>query len=159
MRALDIFGDKHTTDSRRRCQPDEGDGDAGKLLLDLHLRVAITYLIAYAGATTMPDCFEPLEAVMEERGHPLSLILDGEPSVDTPWGLAKAYFEEVLAFLDENDGWNADGSLSRDHNRVPFSDFAMTDSAGNSWSPYEPVNSPYKVSTYTARLFLAIRRR
>lgn len=143
MRAIDIFGDKYTSDSRRRCQP-EGDDD--KTFFDLHLRVAITYLVGYAGAQTMPHCFDALETIMEERGHPLSLVLEGEPSVDTPWGLAKAYFDETLAFLDKNDGWNADGSMNREHNRVPFSDFDIEDSAGNSWTPYQPVNSPYKVS-------------
>ena len=146
-RALDIFGDKDTSNSRRRCQPSEDDGDEAKLLFDLHLRVAITYLIAYAGVQTMPYCFDPLDAEMEKRGHPLSLILEGEQSVVKPWGLAKAYFDETLAFLDENDGWNADGSMNREYNRVPFSDFSLTDSAGNSWTPYRPINSIHKVST------------
>lgn len=95
----------------------------------------------------MPYCFDPLDAEMEKRGHPLSLILEGEQSVVKPWGLAKAYFDETLAFLDENDGWNADGSMNREYNRVPFSDFSLTDSAGNSWTPYRPINSIHKVST------------
>ena len=93
----------------------------------------------------MPYCLETLEALMDERDHSLSLILDGDPSLDTPWGLAKAYSDEVFAFLLENDGWNADGSASRDVNLVPFSDYAITDSAGNSWSPFVPANSPYEV--------------
>ena len=151
MRALDIFGDKETSDSRRRCQPAREDDDGAKLLFDLHLRVAITYTVAYAGIKAMPYCFHELEAEMEERGHPLSLVFDTETSVDTPWGLAKAYADEAYAFLDENDGWNADGSLSRQYNRVPFSDFAMTDSAGNSYEPYTPINSAYKVFAFFRR--------
>eukprot|EP00904_Undaria_pinnatifida_P002795 jgi/Undpi1/12516/HiC_scaffold_6.g02185.m1 len=145
MRALDIFGDKETSDSRRRCQPAREDDDDAKLLFDLHLRVAVTYTVAYAGIQAMPYCFDELEAEMEGRGHPLSLVFDNETSVNTPWGLAKAYADEVYAFLDDNDGWNADGSMSREYNRVPFSDFSMTDSAGNSYEPYTPVNTPYKL--------------
>lgn len=65
-----------------------------------------------------------------------------------PWGLGRAYGDGIWAFLSENDGWNSDGSMGgREFNRVPFSgDFGMTDSEGNSWTPYEPWNSPYEVS-------------
>lgn len=84
---------------------------------------------------------------MEERNHTLSLLLgtDEEPTVDTPWGLAKAYVDEIFEFMMEHDGWNADGSATREFNRVPFSDYAIRDSAGNSWKPFVPANSPYKV--------------
>ena len=116
--------------------------------------MAVTYLVAYAGAQTMPGCLELLEPEMEERGHPLSLVLGDDTSVDTPWGLAKAYFDETLAFLDKNDGWNADGSMSREYNRVPFSDFAVKDSAGNSWTPYQPINTPYKARRLSVNLRL-----
>lgn len=143
--ALDIFGDKKTSRARRRCQPSSDDEEA-TLLFDLHLRVAIIYAVVYGGIQDMPFCREKLEALMEERGHPLSLVLEGTPSTDTPWGLAKAYVDEVNAYLTQNDGWNADGSMGRQFNRVPFSDFAMTDSAGNSWTPYTPKNNPYEVS-------------
>ena len=95
----------------------------------------------------MPYCLETLEALMEERNHTISLLLgtDEEPAIDTPWGLAKAYVDEIFEFMMEHDGWNADGSASREFNRVPFSDYAIRDSAGNSWKPFVPANSPYKV--------------
>ncbi|CAM9235018.1 unnamed protein product [Laminaria digitata] len=144
-KALDIFGDKTTSDSRRRCQPNQDDADA-KLLHDLHLGVAIIYAAVYGGYLAMPYCADILENLMEERGHPMSLLLDGNPGVDTPWGLAKAYVDETTAYLVENDGWNADGQLSRSHNRIPFSDFSAYDSAGNTWTPYRPQNSPYELS-------------
>ena len=83
---------------------------------------------------------------MEDRGHPLSLIMQ-DTNIDTPWGLAKAYVTETFAYMLENDGWNADGSESRQFNRIPFSDYAIKDSAGNKWTPYQPQNSPYKVQT------------
>lgn len=140
--ALDIFGDKATSSARRRCKPSAG---AETELFDLHLRVGIMYVATYAGLKNMPYCREQLEPLMEAAGHPLSL-LDGEPSVDTPWGLAKTYVDEIFDFLDEHDGWNADGSLSREYNRIPFSDYTKTDSEGNSWTGFIPKNSPYKVS-------------
>lgn len=72
-KALDIFGDKDTSDSRRRCQPDEDDGE-GKTLFDLHLGVSIIYAVVYGGYLSMPYCADILERMMEERGHPLSLL-------------------------------------------------------------------------------------
>ncbi|CAM9184717.1 unnamed protein product, partial [Laminaria digitata] len=149
LKALDIFGDKYTSDARRRCQP--ADDEDAQLLFDLHLRVGIVYAIAYTGVLTMPYCIEEFVEIMEERGHPLSLVMEGgDIGVDTPWGLAKAYAEEAVAFMLENDGWNADGSMSREFNRIPFSDYEAKDSAGNTWTPYQPQNSPYKL-TKTSR--------
>lgn len=46
--ALDVFGDKATSDSRRRCHPAEGD-EGGRVLLDMHLSVTVLYAVAYAG--------------------------------------------------------------------------------------------------------------
>ena len=146
VRALDIFGDKQTSDARRRCRPADEDEDA-QLLYDLHLRVGVVYVIVYASTLFMPFCTQELEAVMEARGHPLSLIMQEDSSIDTPWGLAKAYVTEAMAYMVKNDGWNADGSQSRDFHRIPFSDYATKDSAGNTWTPYHPQNSPYKVET------------
>lgn len=144
--ALDIFGDKNKSDARRRCQPGPGADAESVLLFDMHLKVAIAYLVVYQGLKAMPFCRDQLVPLMEAGGYPLSLIEDGDPSTDTPWGLAKAYADEIDAYLIENDGWNADGSMSRDFNRVPFSDFDITDSEGNSWEKYVPRNTPYKVS-------------
>ncbi|CAM9200218.1 unnamed protein product, partial [Laminaria digitata] len=145
-KALDIFADKVTSDARRRCQPSDDDGEDAQLLYDLHLRVAIVYTVVYGGIVTMPYCTPQLEAIMAKRGHPLSLIMQEETSVDTPWGLAKAYVTETMAYMLENDGWNADGSQSREFNRIPFSDYEAKDSAGNTWTPYQPQNSPYKLT-------------
>lgn len=46
--ALDVFGDKETSDARRRCQPADDD-EAGRILLDMHLSVTVLYTVAYAG--------------------------------------------------------------------------------------------------------------
>lgn len=60
--------------------------------------------------------------------------------------LAKAFVDEINAFLTANDGWNADGSMGgRQANLVPFTgDFSFEDSEGNQWKGYTPQNTPYK---------------
>lgn len=63
--------------------------------------------------------------------------------------MIQTYVDEIYAYMDEYDGWNADGSLDRDYNRVPFSDYSKTDSAGNTWTPYIPKNTPYEVSNWS----------
>eukprot|EP00752_Nemacystus_decipiens_P012197 g10813.t1 len=142
--ALDVFGDKGTSDARRRCQPADGD-ESGSELINMHLSVAILYLLAHAGSTYMPWCVDQVTPILDVLGTPLSL-LDGEPSTDTPWGLAKAYLDETMSFMMENDGWNADGGLGgKMFNRIPFTgDFHYEDSAGNEWSGYTPKNTPYE---------------
>ena len=153
--ALDIFGDKETSDARRRCQSDSSDSE-GQELYDLHLRVAVLYTLVYGGLVGIPFCRELIEPLMDSSGLPLSLGFYGaDPSVDTPWGLAKTYYDEVNSWITANDGWNADGSANREYNRVPFSDYAITDSEGNSWTPYIPRNSPWKVTYW----YCSCRRR
>ncbi|CAM9270140.1 unnamed protein product [Ectocarpus sp. 6 AP-2014] len=143
--ALDIFGDKETSDARRRCQPADGDEDAA-VLFNMHLGVAGLYMVAYVGSEHMPWCTDTVSALMEAYGAPLSMLDVADASTDTPWGLAKAYVDEVMSFLMENDGWNADGGLGgKEFNRIPFTgDFYYTDSAGNEWNGYTPKNTPYK---------------
>lgn len=54
----------------------------------------------------------------------MSLVLEGDPTADlgTPWGLAKKLVDEHTDFA-ESDGWNADGSLRNQFNKLPYSDF------------------------------------
>lgn len=145
--ALDIFGDKNQSDARRRCYPDSSATTATDVsLFDLHLRVAILYLVSYGGRLSTPSCAEEIDASMNDLGLNMSLILEGNATVETPWGLAKTYLDETFAYLLENDGWNADGSMSRTYNKIPFSDYEYHDSDGNMWKPYTPDNSPWEVS-------------
>lgn len=131
-RALDIFGDKEKSNARRRCQPNDEATPEEVALFDLHLKIAASYVFTYASVLQMPYCAEDLTAQMEDLGLPLSLVTEGNPGTETPWGLAKVYVDEVFEYLLENDGWNADGSMSRTYNRIPFSDYAYTDSDDNS---------------------------
>lgn len=41
---LDIFGDKSTTEARRRCRPGDDASDEEKLLFDLHYKVSTKYI-------------------------------------------------------------------------------------------------------------------
>lgn len=135
--ALDIFGDKETSDARRRCQPATDGDEAERVLFDMHLNVAFMYALTYYRLKHTPWCADEITAVMDLIGCPLSLVdvADGDsaPSTDTPWGLAKAYVDEVFSFIAENDGWNPDGSMGgKEFNRVPFTgDFSYADSVGN----------------------------
>eukprot|EP00752_Nemacystus_decipiens_P017791 g15951.t1 len=146
--ALDAFGDKETSDARRRCPPADGD-EGGEELFDMHLKVALQYAFGYSRVQHVPWCAEQISERMELIGCPLSLleVAEGEPepSTDTPWGLAKAYVDEVWSSV-ENDGWNADGGMGgKEYNLVPFTgDFSYEDCAGNKWNGYTPKNTPYK---------------
>jgi hypothetical protein len=51
--------------------------------------------------------------------------------------LAKKFTDEMKTYA-ATDGWNADGSLSRNHNKIPYEDWRS--------DPYEPRNSPWKLS-------------
>lgn len=57
FKALDIFGDKETSDARRRCMPDDNETDA-QLLFDLHMRGTVIYTIVCGGIQAMPYCTE-----------------------------------------------------------------------------------------------------
>lgn len=149
--ALDVFGDKNKSDARRRCQPSDVATPEEVELFDIHLRVAASYVLSYGSVLSMPFCEDDIDSAMEDIDLPMSLLDEAE-GIETPWGLAKAYVDEVFSYLLENDGWNADGSMSKEYNRVPYSDYAYTDSDGNSWELYEPQNSPWEVSRGIQRL-------
>ncbi|CAN0096425.1 unnamed protein product [Ectocarpus sp. 4 AP-2014] len=146
---LNIFGDKNTSDERRRCP---GNTDDEEELFLLHYRVAEVFTFTHTALKAMPFCRAEIEPLMIAHGHPLSFLEEGDDdSIDTstPWGLGRAYAHEIWDYLGARDGWNADGSMGgREFNRVPFiGDFSMTDSARNSWTRYIPRNSPYEFTT------------
>ena len=57
---------------------------------------------------------------------------------DTPWGLPSALVGEAYQF-SIFDGWNADGSLSRTFNKIPYQDFRDDNDR------YIPSNSPWSL--------------
>ena len=64
-----------------------------------------------------------IQAVLESFGlDPFICNKTDCSDVNTPYGLAYVLTQEVYQF-SLYDGWNADGSLSRDFNRIPYQDF------------------------------------
>lgn len=107
--ALDIFGDKETSDARRRCQPAEGDEQA-RALFDMHLSVANLYATGYMGLTFLPWCAEEITALYETFGTPLSLVADTVDS-STPTSSSNA----------TTSSWTAEWSYSFSFDDEPAS--------------------------------------
>lgn len=61
---------------------------------------------------------------------------DACADISTPWGLAFYRYNEIRDWISR-DGWNRDGSLNRQFNRVPFQDWTK--------KPYIPKNTPWKL--------------
>ena len=68
-----------------------------------------------------------------------SYINECENDVSTPWGLAYQIAIEIEQ-LKKYDGWNWDGSLNREYNKIPYSDFRSDDRR------YTPKNSPWSIN-------------
>ena len=52
---------------------------------------------------------------------PMSNLLDN-PEISTPWVLAKATVDGMAEYA-KSDGWNSDGSMTHEFNKMQFSDF------------------------------------
>ncbi|VEU38101.1 unnamed protein product [Pseudo-nitzschia multistriata] len=86
--------------------------------------LAITYAFAYSAMVLIPSITEPLTFIMDNvLNLPMSNLLDeSPPDIGTPWGLARATVDDMTEY-SKSDGWNADGSLANDFNKMPFGDF------------------------------------
>jgi hypothetical protein len=112
--ALDIWG----RDDKRICT-DAFASDAQK---NAHEQVANAYAFAYGAISLSPTVTETVTHIMDNvLGLPMSK-LRGNPPMSTPWGLAKATVDQMSEYA-KSDGWNADGTLTHDFNKMPFSDF------------------------------------
>jgi hypothetical protein len=112
--ALDIWG----RDDKRICV------DAFSALeLHAHEQVATAYAFAYSAIVVSPSSKEIVIHIMDNvLKLPMSKVLVGEPDIGTPWGLAKAVVDQMTDYAN-SDGWNSDGSLTHEFNKMPFSDF------------------------------------
>jgi hypothetical protein len=128
--ALDIWG----RSDRRICI--DGFGSDGELRVHEHLTSA--YAFAYSAISLLPELTTYISSTMKSLGLPMDLILDSDQNTDigTPWGLAKASVDEMMDFI-ENDGWNANGVLANEFNKMPYSDFDFKDILDNEYSRYE----------------------
>ena len=118
--ALDIWGQNY-----KRIFLDEFASD---LEMQAHEQVAMVYAFAYSAAIAVtPRSKEVITNIIIMDNIlklPMSkvLVLTGEPDVGTSWGLAKASNDQMTVYPN-SDGWNADGSLTHEFNKMPFSDF------------------------------------
>lgn len=126
--ALERFGRKGISDSRRRCISDSDE-------FDLHRRVSLALAIGVAVTRSLPTTYEPLRLRLLQYGLDIAKCpsAPGCGSVNTPWGLVNTISDEMLDVFSR-DGWNHDGSLSKTYNRVPYEDFRR--------HPYSPHNPP-----------------
>lgn len=132
--ALDIFGRADVSEDRRRC------AGTDPTLFDQHRQVTLAYAVLWSmqlnlgsSPSAPPSAFEGLAI---SWGLNLD-ICDSEDCSDitTPWGLADSLVKDSIDVYSR-DGWNADGSLNADFNRVPYSDWRNR--------PYEPSKGPFK---------------
>jgi len=113
--ALDIWG----RDDKRICV-DEFTSDRE---MQAHEQVATAYAFAYSAIVVSPSSKDILTNIMDNvLKLPMSKVLVGEPDIGTPWGLAKAIVDQMTEYAN-SDGWNSDGSLTHEFNKMPFSDF------------------------------------
>ena len=75
----------------------------------------------------MPETTKTMTDIMENvLGLPMSNLDIVPAESGTPWGSVKTMVDETMEFVS-TDGWNADGSLSGSHNKMPYKDFEYTD--------------------------------
>uniref|UniRef100_A0A0G4IDW2 Vanadium-dependent haloperoxidase NapH1-like second helical-bundle domain-containing protein n=1 Tax=Chromera velia CCMP2878 TaxID=1169474 RepID=A0A0G4IDW2_9ALVE len=89
---------------------------------------AIRASVAYGGlkkAYRLMEEYDPASCDFSKK--------ENQPA--TPWSIAKCACVKSLSYF-ETDGWNSDGSLSREVNRKPFEDFDFFDGT-NQYNKYE----------------------
>lgn len=136
--ALDAWGRATESEDRRRCSD-----LVTPAFYSLHRQTTFAYSFYFFGlefafqenqaslATYLPS-FNLDPRICDQPGFDCS-------DVATPWGLARVLVDELVNF-GKFDGWNADGSLTRQVNPVPFEDF----------TGYVPQNTPYELTEETA---------
>jgi hypothetical protein len=138
--ALDPFG---AGAERRRCNAKEEYSKADKNFQDR--QVALAYTTAWAIAAAFPSAdIEMLKTIFKGWGLDYDICVTQPQSCSdgsTPWGLARSVVDATSAFF-RYDGWNADGSLSRKFNKVPYQDWLP--------KPYTPRNTPFKLTNKRA---------
>lgn len=130
--ALERFGRKDLTDEWRRCTPTS---DAEISRFDLHRRVSLMYALSEAFRRIAPSTVGASNDLLSSFGLNASICPGGAgcETTETPWGLVKVIADDAMDIFSR-DGWNADGGLSRQFNRIAYQDFRD--------SPYVPRNPP-----------------
>lgn len=130
--SLDFFGRETLSEQRRRCL------DGERAVTELHRRATLAYALAGAVEAAAPDAAAEVSRTLFSWGLPHRCPgSEGCATSSTPWGMGHGLAADTRALL-ARDGWNADGSLSRESNRVAYEDFRE--------KPYMPMNSPWNLS-------------
>ena len=130
--ALDIWGRDH----KRICT----DKFPSPLEKKIHEEVALAYTFAYSAITLLPSLNDVVTNLMDNvLNLPMSNLMDGTPDIGTPWGLAKATVNDMANYA-KSDGWNFDGSMTHDFNKMPFSDFDYKEYSKYKVSPSSPLD-------------------
>lgn len=125
--ALDIWGR-----TKRMCDFESEEDQF------VHEQLTTAYAFAYSALMVSPGSTDEINAVMNGVLQlPMDKLYVSEPDAGSPWSLAKAAVDEMTKY-SETDGWNADGSLSHESNKMPFSDFEYGD-----YKPYTPAKTSW----------------
>jgi hypothetical protein len=137
--ALDPFGRVETSVARRRCNAEITYAPGSPLYLDR--QIALAYAVAWSTAAAMPRLdVGLLRSALASWGLDFDICETTSCNdVATPWGLARTVVDEVQSFF-AFDGWNAQGSYSRDFNKIPYEDwrsipFVLSGGKLKSWRP------------------------
>eukprot|EP00656_Telonema_subtile_P055115 TRINITY_DN843_c0_g1_i2.p1 TRINITY_DN843_c0_g1~~TRINITY_DN843_c0_g1_i2.p1 ORF type:complete len:575 (+),score=126.58 TRINITY_DN843_c0_g1_i2:149-1873(+) len=138
--ALDHFARVAESDARRRCAPDANDAVAVELN-EVHNDLTLAYSQYFTSSRLFTaEQIAPLKTLLVDVWNVDVTKCDIEVDCDdtsTAWGLGFQLSKEVATFA-EHDGWNADGGLARQYNKIPYQDFRAT--------PYVPQNNPWVLS-------------
>mmetsp|Transcript_43908 Transcript_43908/g.101496 ORF Transcript_43908/g.101496 Transcript_43908/m.101496 type:complete len:575 (-) Transcript_43908:154-1878(-) len=140
--ALEPFGRVDVSAARRRC------GATVDYAVDktansryLHRQVSLAYTVAWGVSATLPNAdVAMIRSIL--AGWKLDYDICDKAGIDctdisTPWGLARSMIDEQTDFF-AFDGWNADGSYSREFNKRPYEDWRAR--------PYVPKNTPFELT-------------
>lgn len=129
-RALDVWGN----DQPVRFCPDSPD-------VALHRSVTLAYICYMSFSFAFPEIRRALDTLVTPWGINPQQCFDASmpkacQDMTTPWGLAFFRYRQMLDWVSR-DGWNGDGSINREFNRIPFQDWTR--------NPYIPRNNPWNL--------------
>jgi len=116
--ALNFFA-LEADEDYRRCMPTS---DSEQLFFDNEARLVFAYTYLWSIQSHIPEWSNIASNYATQIGIDLSVCSTSTCDLDTPTGLAKTIVEENDKVFAQ-DGWNADGSYTKDINRVEFEEW------------------------------------
>ncbi|CDF41387.1 PAP2/haloperoxidase-like protein [Chondrus crispus] len=107
----------------------------------LYRSVALAYITHMCFSNSFPELRAEFDSLVTPWGINPKLCTDSSKpnacgDINTPWGLAFLRYRQFLDWTSR-DGWNRDGAISREYNRIPFQDWTQ--------DPYVPENTPWEL--------------